>query len=343
MKLYKVCLILVLFCCEHNNSNKNFEENNFLRIDDLKISELDTKVDIGAPRSFLLKDYFVVCDNQQFDEGIHIYSRKDLMYIKSIGEVGRGPNEIIAYKHCQFIPNEKKNELLIVDCAKYKVFKLDIDKNIRHNQFSLDFVANLSNENFIVRNKFLNDSILIGSAAIIKNNSLYKEYMSLYNINTRHLKKFGDDNSSLKGYASRFYFNFSQKHNLLVKAYSVKDQISFCDMHGKLKFIVKGNLYDKNKKKNKYDFYSKSIQIVDDVVYALYSGREGYEYDENKRLVGTYPRKILMFDVNGKYMKTINFNIDMKRFLIDKKYNRVIITTPNFDSQIGYFDYSIIN
>lgn len=76
--------------------------------------------------------------------------------------------------------------------------------------------------------------------------------------------------------------------------------------------------------------YNMDVRTCGDKIFALYSGAD-YRSREY------YPSQIVIFDTDGKYIKTLETGYHLQHFCYDKDNNRIILYTDD-EIQFGYLD-----
>ena len=84
------------------------------------------------------------------------------------------------------------------------------------------------------------------------------------------------------------------------------------------------------------------IEFTDKNIITSYAG-------ENRTIVkgnikkGNYPSKLLFFDLDGNYLKTIETKFKFSYFCIDEENKRVIAYFIDREEPLGYFDISFLD
>ncbi|MFI3304048.1 MAG: hypothetical protein SNF68_00015 [Rikenellaceae bacterium] len=119
----------------------------------------------------------------------------------------------------------------------------------------------------------------------------------------------------------------SLRHNLIAEGHQSKDLLSLHDLEGNLICNVFGPDWESLDEKIGF----KSIHIIDDQIFATYSGRN---VDEPKM----EPECITIFDINGEYLKTLDFGVGIFSYTYDKKRDRLILFVESEENPIVYID-----
>ena len=92
--------------------------------------------------------------------------------------------------------------------------------------------------------------------------------------------------------------------------------MTICNLDGNLKYNVYGQNWD-SRKSNRIAQYKKVI-FVKDLIFASYSGNNNFS-DE------ALPTRIIVFDINGDYIKTLETSYKICEFCYDQENNRIIL------------------
>ena len=106
------------------------------------------------------------------------------------------------------------------------------------------------------------------------------------------------------------------------------DVMTICNLDGTLRC----NVYGPNWVDNKTDkmHYNRDVCIGGDKIYALYAGVH-YSSPDN------YPTKMLVYDINGNYIKPLDIGYHILNFCYDEDHHRLILHADD-DIQFGYLD-----
>jgi len=163
----------------------------------------------------------------------------------------------------------------------------------------------------------------------------------MLNVNTNVIAEFGYEHPDVKGKKSNSYFVLSKKHSIYASSYTACDLMTICDLNGNLKFNILGPDWGKSKGDEKEYFSPAGVEIVNNFIIAAYLDDAGLVMDKNQRPTGNLPTKLLVFDINGNYIQTIETGHKIIRFCIDKKNNRVIAYFNDRLNPLGYFNLNI--
>jgi hypothetical protein len=300
-----------------------------------KIVSIETDFVIGKAFLYIIDDILLTEEFYPKGEKVdHLFDLNTFRYIRSTGVLGRGPGEIT-------IPSG-----IMVDREKRVFWQLDVGKKVLH-KFSLDSVlseekympgasVNLVDTLLLVCYGFLNDSIALGKAIEPFTGSPFVTMaMTKFNINTGEITRFGYENPGVKGRYTNSYFDMSVKDGIYVNSYPFKDLMTICDLDGNLKCNVYGPGWDDPEKDDNSYFFDAVIH--NNKIFASYLGSSRIIVEGNVQR-GAYPKSIIVFGLDGSYLKTIETGSEICSFCIDEKNNRIIAYLNDREEPLGYFD-----
>lgn len=106
--------------------------------------------------------------------------------------------------------------------------------------------------------------------------------------------------------------------------------MTICSLAGDLRYNIYGKEY--NTKVSDEKFYYGGIAFCGDRIIASYSGQN--TFSQNKV---NYPTQLLVFDLNGDYLRTLETGYEIADFCCDIDNRRVILVV-NEEIQFAYLD-----
>lgn len=328
--------ILVLSCKSNAVSEteiSQYERNNISDISD-NIVDINPTIIFGKSELNILDDIIVVREMYPHGEkGIHLFDKNSLKYLTSTGIVGKGPGEIANPGDVN--PDKQSRVFWTSDHSKGIMYKFPLDSVLNDDMFKPSEKYELNNELFLERFRFLNDSIAIGKAIHIFPNSSFEVVQAKLNIKTNELQRFGYEHPEATGKRSNSFFNLSVKDNIYVSCYLLCDLITICDLDGNLKYNIYGPGWFNGKNDgNNYFFY---VDFYKDRIFASYSGEYGTIIEGNTKR-GKYPSRLIVFDLDGNYLETIETGFEFSDFCIDEDNNRILFYFINRSEPFGYYN-----
>lgn len=332
-----ILLLLILFSCNSNNQEKRVKDTdkNYVNVTD-KIKDIQTEYYHGAfSLLYILDNYLIILDGSPNPESevICIYDKNNFKFITITGIIGKGPNEI--GRPGRIGLNKTSNEIWLPDHGKMVMWKFPLDSVFNNPDFKPTEKIKLNNELFLSRFAFINDSIALGTAVHVINYNSFDMAMAKLNVTTNTTEKFGYEHPQAIGKKSNSMFALSNKHNIYVNSYSKMDLMIICNLEGSLKCNIKGPGWMKNKD-NKKRFYSQ-VEIHNEYIIASYWGGLDIFFDKHKRPRVNRPTKLLVFDIDGNHLKTIDTGHKILNFCTDEENNRIIAYFTDRDVPLGYF------
>ncbi|MDR0538750.1 MAG: 6-bladed beta-propeller [Tannerellaceae bacterium] len=313
-------LIIVLFfsSCRYNNTTEKHhnERNNIVNIHD-KIKEITIENPLisSSSRVYIIDKYLIIEDLHILDTQIHLFDKNTFEYIISTAARGQGPCEITRIGHIGI--DEMNRKFYVSDHGKNKIFGFLLDSVLGNSSYCPEVKVNMNNKLFPSEYEYINDTLCIGRFIEPIEVGDFKPTIGRWNMNTGEvtLMKYKHPEVEKK----RIVFAISTDKNLYVEFYNYHDLLTICNLDGELQYNIYGPKWD-NKKSNKIDYFHKGF-FKDDNILVLYTGEEKTS------------TKIIVFNVNGDYIKTLETKYSIRDFCYDKENNRLIM---NLDDEIQF-------
>jgi hypothetical protein len=299
-----------------------------------EIIDIKPEILIGRSMFYIIDSILIVAEMEPKGEmGIHLFNKNTFEYIRSTGFIGRGPGEIGVMGRLGI---DSKNRIIWApDHGKRIVYKFPLDSVLNNEQFKPSIRKELNNELFIERFGFLNDSIVLGKAVHAISASSFDMAMAKLNINTNEIEKFGYEHPQAIGKKSNSLFALSVEGKFYVNCYYYLDLMTICDLEGNLKHNVYGpGWFENDQDKNAY---FSDVGIIGDKIIASYIGGRGIIIKDGITK-GATPSKLIVFNKEGTYLKTIETSNVFTRFCIDEENRRIIAYFLDREEAMGYFD-----
>lgn len=339
----KLCLVavfsIILIACENVNKDRMvvFKEspNKTIIVKD-QIVEIQTDMLLGFGE-FCIIDSFLVFNEYASKEskGIHLFNKNTFDYITSTGYLGRGPGEIIGLGSNGVSPDQ--SVLWVDDHGNQVRWKFPLDSILGNENFLPQEKIAMNPDFFLREYEFLNDTTVLGIAVIPLSVSSMEMATAKSNFSTGTTEKFGYKHPDIKDrYETYAYFKLSVKHNIYVNCYERIDLMTICDLEGNL---VK-NIYGEHKNTTNVNFltcYFKGVDIYKDFILVSYLGKRELIKEEGKAPEFFAPTRLLVFDVTGNFVKSIEIGYQFTSFCVDEDNNRVIMYFNDRDNPLGYF------
>lgn len=329
-------LLLLLFGCkstlERRTEKIQKHRKNIVNVSE-KIIDIKPEIIFGNSSLYILGDILILEEKSpKNNKGIHLFDKNTFKYLTSTCFIGKGPGEIT---NPGPLGLDKKNRIFWVpDGAKHCIYKFPIDSVLTNNNFKPSTLIKLI-DNALLDFGFLNDSIVLGNLIRITSDTQFETVVSKLNIKSNQIESFGYKHFEAKGQSSISLLAISPENDVYVNCFFKRDLMTICDLTGNLKFNVFGpGWYDSNPDINSYfmgvDFFEKNI-------IASYVGSESIINNGNITWVSS-PSKLIIFDLNGNYLQTLDTKYQFDGFCIDNENKRIIICFNNRKESLGYFN-----
>jgi hypothetical protein len=327
--------LLVSSCRPDSTEIYDKHRDNTVSVKD-KIIDIKPRVLFGYALLDITDSILIIHDmDAKVGKSIHLFSKNTFRYLSSTGTMGRGPSEIVSSGRIGI--NHKDRILWVQDLGNKVMWKFPVDSILKNPDFKPTHKIDLSYDLFLERFELLNDSIAIGKAVQIIN-AQWTMAMSKLNFKTNETEKFGYEHPAATGRKSNSMFALSTAYKCYVNCYTECDLLTICDLDGKLKY----NIYGPGGMENEglRNSYFNGIQIVDKYIFAAYIGDIGL-IDHHGTQVGNSPSKFLIYNLDGKYLKTIEVGYKFSSFSIDKENSRIILYFFDRPTELGYFKFNL--
>lgn len=324
-------ILFALFCvfqaCTSNSSETyQRERNNNLSVrNQIVVFDTDSVLIGKFPRLYMLGEFLAICDYTSLDFQVHLYSRNQLNYIKSVAQRGDGPNEINRIGTLVF--DESINHFYVSDHGKQKIFGYNVDSVLLQDNYEHYTKSSLKDKEFPDNYFYINDSLSYARIILPTGNLGFNEMLAKWNLSNGETTPLYNHPKIEK---RRVNFTVSPENNLYVECYNYHDLLTICDLNGNLIKNIYGPKWD-DKPTNKIVHFAKVI-IVNDKIVAAYAGGENHTSDE-------YANKLLVFSLNGDYIKTLDVGYRILDMCLDRAANRLIFSF-NDVVQFGYLNLS---
>jgi hypothetical protein len=276
---------------------------------------------------YIMDKYLIIQDVKSFDKLIHLFDKNNFEYICSIAERGQGPNEIT---NMGFIAMDAVHrKFYVFDHGKQKIFSYDLDSVLTYASTYVPGVKREMDETlFPSEYEMLNDSISIGRIIQPIGTNNFKPRVGKMNMNTGEITFMKYEHPEITG-RKRSSAAVSIEHGIYVEYYSEHDLMTICNLEGDLICNIYGPNWSTTSGPN--DYYGRTI-FCGDKIYARYSGERGGVSKDGQVKRAT---QLLVFDLQGNYLQTLETELRIRTFCYDKENNRIILSLDD-EIQFGY-------
>ncbi|WP_455629157.1 6-bladed beta-propeller [Parabacteroides chinchillae] len=326
-------IALINWSCIQNSNTEKYQTNrdNINNVHD-KIKEIKIE-DVLISRSCKLQevgDCLIIGDYKSPDKLIHIFTKNDFRYITSTAYLGQGPGEIA---NMGYIGSDETDHFFVSDHGKQKIFSYDLDSILMHPSYEPKVKMKINKKLFPDSYKYINDTLCIGRIIEPTGSYGYKQSIAKWNMETGEIVPMKYEHPDIE--KKRTVFAVSTKDNIYVECYHYHDLITICALDGTLLYNIYGPKW--NSETSNKVFYYGNVAICSNHIFISYSGETTFIKSQDGAVKSNLPTKLLIFDMNGNYIKTLETGYKIIDFCYDSQNKRVIMNF-NDDIQFGYLE-----
>lgn len=327
-KGFALLVLLAAFCCgcSSGSQTEKYQDtrDHIVYVHDrLQEISIDDVLIGGNNRLFTIGEYLLVVDYQSYDKLIHLFDKRTFAYVTSIGDRGEGPDEITNIGH--IAGDEEHGRFYVSDHGKQKIFSYDMDSVIMNSSYIPAVKINMLEAEFPSEYEYFCDTLCIGKIIKPIGYNDFQPSVGKWNMQTGQIKLMPYHHPEIS--KRRFALAASKKYGIYVECYGRNDLMTICGIDGNLKCNIYGPAWKNRISKNHY--YG-SVKICGDKIIASYSGGD-YFTDEY------YPRKLIVFDIDGNYIKTLDVGYKIQSIGYDEENSRILLSL-NDEIQFAYLE-----
>ncbi|MEL7587112.1 MAG: BF3164 family lipoprotein [Prolixibacteraceae bacterium] len=270
---------------------------------------------------------------------IHIYNKNNFEHIISLGEVGRGPNEISSPGLA--CVDKKSGIIWFRDMGHQKMWKFSISDILVRNEYKPTYSIPLPPDNFFIQ--FECDHPEIFSFAAVDKNVL----ISYFNhrgeiVDTLSVPDKLQIYSKIDDESRKFTSNYMYADHPIKKihaiAYRFADVFAIVDDRGKVISAVHGPdniLQDPDYSKIDQVLTTSDIRSDNEYIYCMYSGEKRME-TKGGELTPNYAKKILVYNWEGNPVAVLNLEYPLVSFDVDSQNNLLYTFCPETGGIVYY-------
>ncbi|RNC63258.1 6-bladed beta-propeller [Proteiniphilum sp. X52] len=325
------CIFLLIFfltlpnCKQYSEKEKQHKSrDNIINIQNLlREIRFDSVYFSNFAKIYPTRKHLIVSDYKSLTNHIYLFDKTNFKLLAETAPHGQGPNEITNLGHIAV--NEQENAFYVTDHGKQKIFAYHSDSVIMNSSYKPAVKLNIKEQQFPNEYIFVNDSICFGTI-MEPTNSGFDIVTAKWNINSGEISPMKYKHPEIK--RKRISFAFSKEQEIYVECYNHHDLFTICDLEGNLKYNIYGKKWD-NRMSNETRYFG-NVAICNDMIIASYSGKS--------RLSGnSLPSEILVFEVDGDYIKTLEVGYNIVGLYHDRYLNRIIFHLDDA-MQFAYID-----
>jgi hypothetical protein len=315
-------LICLLANCSGNNGTEKHQRSRNKVVDvKSKVEEIGMEdVLIGNwPRLHLSDKYLMINDYKSYDDQIYIFDKRTFQYLKSTAPLGQGPYEITNLG--TITVDNKRNNIYVNDNAKYKVFSYNMDRLLSEAHYLPTIKTTFRIEKIPRQTYFFDDTLSICQIVLPTSASTFLEAVGKWNMISGEITPMEYTHPEIR--RKRISLAVSPEHGMYVEGYHHNDLMTICTLDGHLKYNIYGPHWN-NEDSNRMSYF-RNVQFCKDKIVAGYINK-----DYNGGLTTT---TLLVFDLTGDYIKTLEVGYRVIDFCYDADNNRLLFA---FDDEIQF-------
>ena len=328
-------LLLISFCwsCTESSEVEKYqdERDNIVNVKD-KVKEIvidDVLIgNIATP--LVMGSYLLIEDYKSSDKLVHLFDKKTFKYRASTANKGPGPREIAILGSIGI--DEARNKFYVSDHGKLNILTFDLDSVLADPFYEPHVKMKINPRQFPSEYIYANDTLCISQIITPIGNNDFKSSVGKWNMCTGKIELMKYEHPEIK--KKRINFAASMENDIYVEYYYRHDLISIFNLNGDLKHNIYGPSW-KNEA-DRTNHYRDAI-VCKDKIIASYSGEDSFIEEKNRGNKFNNPKILLVFDLNGDYIKTLETEYEINSFCYDKDNHRLILNL-NEEMQFAYLD-----
>lgn len=332
--IFACCLLWIgiLSSCTSNTDTEKHQHRRDNLVDvHGQIQEFQTgDVLIGSyARLFILGEYLIIGDYKSTDKLIHLFNKNDFRPVASTATMGQGPGEIAVMGHIG--TDEQRGKFYVSDHGKLKIFSYDVDSVCTTPNYMPQVKVEMNMTRFPDKYVYVNDTLSFALMIEPTSASTFNQAVAKWNIEAGTFEPMKYQHPEIQ--KKRISFAVSLEQGIYAECYTYHDLMTICTLDGTLICNVYGPAWDATVS-NRIKHYE-DVVICGDKIVAAYSGGENFSD-------ARYPTKLLVFNLEGDYLKTLDVGYRITDLCYDKENNRLLMVL-NDDIQFGYLSLEHIS
>lgn len=320
------CFATIVWSCSNSTGTEKYQNkrDNTVNVKDHIVEIIkDDLLMSSHSRLCLANDYLIIRDAKPFDMFlVNIFNRNNYEHLTSVIPKGQGPGEITVSGYIAV--NEVKKELYMSDHGKLKIFTYPIDSILNNPYYVPEVKKELNNSQFLSEYQYVNDTLSYARIIEPAGNFGHNEVAGKWNMQTGEVFKMKYTHPKIN--KKRIGVALSMEHETVVECYRNHDLMTIMDLDGNLRYNVYGKNWNNGEIVRIYNFGD--VVFRGDKIIASYSGK-----DMSDNTSG--PDKLLIFSLNGDYVKTLDIGYAISDFCYDEQNDRLVFSFYDI-IQFGY-------
>ncbi|MFI3304452.1 MAG: BF3164 family lipoprotein [Rikenellaceae bacterium] len=329
-----ISLLFALSCARNSGTERwQTDRDNIVDVAQ-RIKCIDTKDVYISQMStpYLVDKYLLITDYKSMDRLIHIFDKNTFRYVTSRINKGRGPAEIISIGNVT--SSKQRGEIYVSDNGKQAIYTYSLDSLLKSNSYVPRLKLSHSKKYAIADYEYINDTLSVGLAIVGLGSGDFKASVVAINFETGDVEFMKYEHPDIV--KPRFDYAASLEHNIYVESFAHHNLMTICDLSGNLKYNIYGDGWS-TEVSNENKFYGKTV-ICKDRIVASFAGKERLFRRDDGSTGVNFPDKLIVFDIDGNYLKTLNLGHQIHRICYDEEGDRLIFSLQNDLHQFAYLE-----
>lgn len=335
----RLLLLFISICCSNCHQDNTIVKHQNKRDHIIDVSdkvvefEPDSSVLFGSNCGVSLFDqYLFITDPKSPDNQIHIFNKKTFEHLASTAPVGQGPDEITGIGDIVFLESQRK--FYVTDFGKLCIYSYSLDSLLADPEYRPYVRLNIKEQIQPSSYQLLNDSLAIARIIYPTGISGFTLRTGLWNMNTMEYEPFEDLHPELE--KKRYAIGVFKEQNMVVECHFRYNVMSVRNIDGSLRYDILGKTQPINKK-NWVEYYQGPPLLCKDKIVVAYLEKPIFSIRQGIRKT-TVPTQLLVFNLQGDYVKTLETKHNVWFPTYDKETNRIYFFQYESDSQFAYLD-----
>jgi hypothetical protein len=318
-KIYLAMAALLLTCygCKKAERSIDVYQSERNQVQDvqeqLQFFDIDTVLIHSNVRLACAEGRLFIVDGKSTDRKIHVFDAASLTYQGSGGLSGQGPQELLVVGDGYPLPSG--GHLLVPDFAKYEIYSFAVDSLLADSMYLPQTYATMNPDRFPASLGLLNDTLAV-CRTIQPTSQGMTEVPMLMNLRTGEGQTFAYEVPEVE--KRSVTFDVKPEDSLYIEAYQTRDLMVIEDIHGRVKARVYGPKWGQEESEN---LYFSQLKVVGGKVFVGYVDGPRVVTDPVRGKMGNQPRQLLVFDLEGNYLKTLSVGCPVINYTYDAQEN----------------------
>ncbi len=269
----------------------------------------------GSSNIYVYGDRLYIVDTKPNNRILYVFDTDNGKYLGSALKPGPSPYEIT--DPGAFGVNADSGDALMFDYGQNRIVTFNVDSVITDSKYGIQTLRSLEMSGFPDSYVYVNDSTGYGRLIIPDGKNSYRQTICRYNAITGEIKKFGTCKAIGEG--NRSSVSVSPDGKMIVETCRTQDLIVMYDSDGNPIKEIRGDAFEPVADKT-MSFYTGAV-VTNRHILVSYAGKKVNE--------GFYGDHILVFDLEGNYLKTLNLGITIRKMAYSPSSDNLYISSPD--------------